>query len=190
MELEASSYNWLDFLLGGLFIGSVITGLLRGFSRTVVAFATSIVAILASIWFYGTVAGVLKPYVAHPTLANFAGFGIIFVSISIAGAIASRIFSRVIKWAGLRWLDRLFGGLLGAARAGIVSAAIVLGICAFSRNPPPASVAQSRLAPYAIEVANVMKALAPKELRDGFDQSYQKAKKMWKEVMKKVPASV
>ena len=56
--------------------------------------------------------------------------------------------------------------------------------------PPPAAVAQSQLAPYAIEVANVIKSLAPKELRDGFDESYGKVKKMWKEVLKKVPESV
>ena len=187
---ETGGYNWLDLALIALFIGSVIGGLMRGFSRTIVGFATSVVAVLASIWFYGAVAVFLRPYVAYPALANFAGFGIIFCVITITGAVISRILERAIKWAGLRWLDRLFGAGLGAIRASIIAAAIVLGLCAFARNPPPASVAQSRLAPYAIEVANLMKALAPKELRDGFDDSYEKAKKMWKDMLKKVPESV
>jgi membrane protein required for colicin V production len=188
--IETNGYNWLDLALGSLFIASVITGLMRGFSRTVVGFATTVIAVLASIWFYGAVAVFLRPYVAHPALANFAGFGIIFCAITLTGALINRILTHFIKWAGLRWLDRLFGAGLGAIRAGIVSAAIVLGLCAFARNPPPASVAQSRFAPYAIEVANVMKSLAPKELRDGFDDSYEKAKKIWKDMIKKVPESV
>ncbi len=185
-----ATYNWLDFALGGLFISSVVSGLMRGFSRTIVGFATSVIAVLASIWFYGAAAAVLKPYMASVPLANFAGFGLIFCALTIAGALTTRILERMIKWAGLRWLDRLFGGGLGAVRAAIVAAAIVMGLCAFARNPPPAAVAQSQLAPYAIEVANVIKSLAPKELRDGFDESYGKVKKMWKEVLKKVPESV
>lgn len=188
--IETAGYNWLDLMLGGIFVTSAISGLWQGFSRTIVGFATSVIAVLASIWFYGSVAAFLKPYVAHPTLANFAGFGLIFCLITIAGTIISRVMTKAIKWAGLRWLDRLFGGALGAVRASIVAAAIVLGLCAFARNPPPDAVAKSRLAPYAIEVANLMKALAPQELRDGFDESYEKAKKMWKDVLKKVPASV
>ena len=181
------TYNWLDLALGGLFISSVIGGLMRGFSRTVIGFATSLIAILASIWFYATAASVLKPYLAHEALANFTGFGIVFAAVTIAGAIAGRILERMIKWAGLKWLDRFLGAGLGAVRAAIVAAAIVMGLCAFTRNPPPSAVAQSQLAPYAIEVANVLTALAPPELRKGFDESYDKVKKMWKEVLKKVP---
>ncbi len=188
--IDVDGYNWLDMVLGGLFVTSVISGMWRGFSRSIVGFATSMIAVLASIWFYGSVAALLKPYVAHPTLANFAGFGLIFCLITIVGSIISRMMSKAIKWAGLGWLDRLFGGALGAVRAGIVAAAIVLGLCAFARNPPPDAVAKSRFAPYAIEVANLLKSLAPQELREGFDESYQKAKKLWKDVLKKVPASV
>jgi len=183
------TYNWLDLVLGGLFISSVIGGLLRGFSRTIVGFATSVIAILTSIWFYSSVATVLEPYLASRALANFAGFGLIFCAITLTGALLSRLVSRMIKFAGLRWLDRLFGAGLGAVRAAIVAAAIVLGLCAFTHNPPPTAVAQSRFAPYALEVANVIKAVAPKELRDGFDESYQKAKKMWNDIVKKVPTS-
>lgn len=181
--------NWLDFILGGLFISSVVSGLLRGFSRTIVGFATSVVAVLASIWFYSSVAVYIGPYVAYPALANFAGFTLIFLTITLVGATISALLARVIKFAGLRWLDRLIGGGLGAVRASIIAAAIVLGLCAFTRNPPPPAVAQSRFAPYAIEVANVIKSLAPKELRDGFDESYQKAKKLWRDIVKKVPES-
>lgn len=189
MNLPAS-YNWLDFVIIVLLASSVISGLMRGFSRTVVGFGTSVAAILAAIWFYGAAAVFIKPYVAHPSLANFAGFAIIFCGITIVGAIFSRVLEKMIKWAGLKWLDRLMGAGIGAVRAGVVAAAIVMGLCAFARNPPPTAVAQSQLAPYALEIANYLTALAPPELRKGFEESYGKVKEIWKDVMKKVPNSV
>lgn len=185
-----ASFNWLDLAILAMLISSVVSGLMRGFSRTIVGFAASVIAILASIWFYGTAAAMLRPYVAHASLANFAGFGMIFVTVTIIGAIVSRILEKMLKWAGLKWLDRLMGAGLGAVRAGVVAAAMVMGLCAFSRNPPPSAVAQSRLAPYALEIANLLTALAPPELRKGFDESYAKVKKLWQDILKKVPDSV
>lgn len=188
--LVPASFNWLDLALLGMLISSLVSGFIRGFSRTIIGFAASVIAILAAIWFYPAAAALLKPYVAHPSLANFAGFGLIFAGVTIAGAISSRILERMIKWAGLKWLDRLMGAGVGAVRAGVVAAAIVMGLCAFSRNPPPSAVAQSQLAPYALELANVLTALAPAELRKGFDESYAKVKKLWQDVLKKVPDRV
>lgn len=185
-----SSFNWLDLAILAMLVSSVISGLLRGFSRTIIGFAASVIAILAAIWFYGAAALLLRPYVSHPSLANFAGFGIIFASVTIIGAIVSRILEKMLKWAGLKWLDRLMGAGLGAVRAGVVAAAMVMGLCAFSRNPPPTAVAQSQLAPYALEIANLLTALAPPELRKGFDESYAKVKKLWQDILKKVPDSV
>ena len=63
--------------------------------------------------------------------------------------------------------------------------AIVLAIVAFAPNKPPASVVQSYYAPYLIEAANVCVAMAPRELKDGFNESYGKVKELWAEALKK-----
>ncbi|MEZ5351172.1 MAG: CvpA family protein [Bryobacteraceae bacterium] len=182
--------NWLDLLLALIICGSVAAGLLRGFVRTVVGLVTTILAVLLSTWFYGSAGSVFLEYVSHRGVANFLGFGIVFGTIILTGVVFSRLMSRLLRWAGLGWLDRVLGGMLGLARAWLVSAAIVLGLCAFTRNPPPAAVTQSRIAPYVLEVSNAVSLMAPKELQDAFKISYDKVKNLWKQVLKQVPRSL
>lgn len=188
--MNLSAFNWLDLVFLSVLAGSVVNGLLRGFARTILGFVSTVVAILASIWFYARAGRLLRPYVAHGRLADFAGFLAVFLTIIIIGVIAARILDRLIKWMGLKWLDRLMGAGLGALRAGLVAAAVVMGMCSFSRNPPPMVVAESALSPYILEMANVMIALAPPEMRKVFDESYGKVKKLWKDVVSKVPERV
>jgi len=188
--MNLSAFNWLDLFFLSIFAGSVVNGLMRGFARTILGFASTVIAIVAAIWFCGQAGRLLRPYLAHERLADFAGFLLVFFTIVLAGAIASRILDRLIKWMGLKWLDRLMGAALGALRAALAAAAIVLGMCSFSRNPPPMVVAESALSPYLLEMANVMVALAPPEMRKVFDESYGKVKKLWKDVVSKVPERV
>ncbi|MCC6536806.1 MAG: CvpA family protein [Bryobacterales bacterium] len=188
--MTLSGFNWLDLVFLSIFAGSVVNGLLRGFARTILGFASTVAAIVAAIWFYGRAGRLLRPYVSHDRLADFAGFLIVFLGVILIGVIASRILDRLIKWMGLKWLDRLMGAGLGALRAALVAAAIVMGMCSFSRNPPPMVVAQSALSPYLLEMAKVMMALAPPEMRQVFNESYGKVKKLWQDVVNKVPERV
>lgn len=182
--------NWLDIVLSVIICASVAAGLMRGFVRTVVGLATTVAAVLFSSWLYGSVGSVFLEYVSHRAIANFLGFGIVFASIILAGVLLGNLMTRLLKWAGFGWLDRVLGGALGLARAWLVAAAIVLGLCAFTRKPPPDSVTQSRIAPYVLEVANVASQAAPKELKDAFQISYEKVKGLWKQVLKEAPRSL
>ncbi len=182
--------NWLDLLLAIIICGSLAAGLHRGFVSTIVGLFSTLAAVLLSVWFYGSAGSVFLEYVSHRAIANFLGFGIVFGSIILAGALTSRLMARLLRWAGLGWLDRVLGGALGLARAWLVSAALVLGLCAFTRNPPPAAVTQSRIAPYVLEVSNAVSLMAPKELKDSFKISYDKVKNLWKQVLKEVPRNL
>ena len=57
-----------------------------------------------------------------------------------------------------------------------------MALTAFSRNPPPIAVVESQIAPYVIGASEVLAGLAPRELRDGFNNSYEKVKKSWKDI--------
>ncbi|MBM3813808.1 MAG: CvpA family protein [Acidimicrobiia bacterium] len=176
--------NWLDLLIAVILVVSAATGITRGFARAIVAIAATVIGVFAGIWTYGVAGAFLLDYVSHKSIANFIGFFLVFGTVILAGAVLGRLLAKLFKWVGLSWLDRLLGGGLGLVRGSLVSLAIVLVMCAFSRTPPPRAVAESRLAPYLMDAAGVAASLAPRELRDGFESSYEKVKELWNQTWK------
>jgi hypothetical protein len=59
-----------------------------------------------------------------------------------------------------------------------------MAVTAFSPKPPPSSVVESRVAPYVIGAARVMVSMAPREVKDGFIDSYEQVKKLWQSSVK------
>ena len=177
--------NWLDYALAAILIASTVGGFRNGFTRTVVGIVTLIAAVLGATWMYGTAASFFMEYVSHRTIASLLGFGVVFMLITALGSLVGWIAERTMKAAGLGWLDRVLGAGVGFVQAILVAIAFVMVLTAFSRNPPPQAVVESKIAPYIIEASDVLSAVAPRELRDGFDDGYAKVKESWKGMMGK-----
>ena len=177
--------NWLDILLLLILCLSFLGGIKEGFAKLVVGLAATIVGFLCGLWFYGAVGSFLIPYVSHKAIANFIGFLLIFFGVLAAGALIGKLLSVLLKWVGLSWIDRLLGGVFGLARGLVVAIALVLALMAFSRQPPPQSVVHSRFAPYVIGAANFCASVAPREVRDGVQESYEKIRQAWQEMLEK-----
>jgi membrane protein required for colicin V production len=177
--------NWLDIVLLIIFAGSVIAGFRKGFARVAVGLAATVMGLLLGIWFYGVAGAFLLPYVSYRGLANFAGFCLVLFGVLLAGALVGWLLAKLLKWAGLGWLDRLLGAAFGLLRGVLIGVGLVLVLVAFAPKPPPRSVVESRLAPYLIDTARVVAAIAPRELRDGFQAGYEHVKKTWNETFQK-----
>jgi membrane protein required for colicin V production len=177
--------NWLDYVIGIIAITSVVAGLRRGFAKTVVGMVALAAATLGSIWMYGTAASFFLEYVSHKTIAAMLGFLLTFAVISLLGTVVGWLVQKALKAAGLGWLDRLMGAGIGFLQATLVAIALVMALTAFARTPPPKAVVESQIAPYVIGASEVLAGLAPRELRDGFDESYAKVKKSWKSMVGK-----
>lgn len=177
--------NWLDIVLLLIFCLSVASGFAKGFAKLLVGLAAAILGFLCGLWFYGAAGAYLLPYVSHKGVANFLGFLLIFFAIVLAGAVVGKLLGTLLKWVGLSWIDRLLGGVFGLVRGLVFAIAIVLALMAFSPKPPPASVVRSRIAPYVIGAANICSYMAPKEVREGVRQSYEKIRQAWREMLDK-----
>jgi membrane protein required for colicin V production len=178
--------NWLDFVLILVFVISFVAGIAKGFARLAVGLISAILGFLFALWFYGAAGSFLLPYVSHRGIANFLGFVATFVVVLLAGALAGKLLSMMFKWAGLSWLDRLLGGVVGLLRGLVLAIALVLALMAFTPKPPPRSVVESHLAPYVIDTARICAYLAPREVREAVAESYQKVKDAWAELLEKV----
>jgi membrane protein required for colicin V production len=171
--------NWIDLVLVLVIGSSVLAGFVAGFARVGVGFAAMIVGMFGGFWFYGVVAAYVLDYVTSRPIANLIGFFVIFIGVLVVGAIVGRILAKFFKWVGLGWLDRLLGGAFGIVRGFVIAAAMVTVLLAFAPSPPPASVVDSKLLPYVINVSDVLAALTPHEIKDQFYATKDKVKAVW-----------
>ena len=172
--------NWLDVVLALILLASVVTSFRKGLSREVISLVSVCLALLSGVWLYGAVGGYLLPYLSSRAMANFAGFAIVFCGVMVLGALLSSIIGKFLKITGLSIFDHALGAGFGIIRGVLVSIALVMGIMAFSQGEePPGSVVHSRVAPYVVDAARVLVALAPHELKDGFRKSYSRVKTVW-----------
>lgn len=171
--------NWFDILMLVLVFVSAASGLKAGFARVTVGLISAVVGFLFAFWFYKIPAGAIRPYLSSDTLANLLGFVIVFGAIAAAGALAAMVLAGIFKWIGLSWMDHLLGGVVGLLRGALVVAALVTAAVAFAPSPTPAFLNESRMLPYAESVASFIADMAPKDLKDAFEQQLDNIKQFW-----------
>ncbi len=170
--------NWLDAVLGVALLICLVNGFRRGFSQQVIGLASGILGLLLGVWFYGTVGAMLP--IESPVLAGAAGFVIVFTGVMLAGGLLSFIVRKFLRVTGLSFFDHLLGVGFGALRWAVLAIAVVMGIMAFSRgDKPPNAIVESRLAPYAVEIARGVAAMAPHDLKESFRKTYGQVKSAW-----------
>ena len=172
--------NWLDAILGVALLVCLVNGFRRGFSRQVIGLASGVVALILGIWLYGMAGAWLLPYVSSPVIAKAAGFAIVFCGVLLLGGLISFIAGKFLTATGLSFVDHLLGAGFGLLRWAVVAIAIVMSAMAFSRGDrAPDAIVESRLAPYVVDVARFVAAMAPHDLKAGFHKTYDQVKAAW-----------
>lgn len=187
--MSISDFNWLDVVLISVTIGSMVSSIRAGLTREVIRLASAVLAVVLGVWFYGSAGAFLTPYVSSRGVSNFGGFLLVFFGVLIAGSLVSFVLGRLLKLVGLSWFDRVMGAMFGLARGVLVSIAVVMALLAFAPGAqgasPPGAIVHSRVAPYMVEAARVMAAIAPRELKDEFSKRHEQLKHVWKEAVRK-----
>lgn len=178
--------NWLDILLAIILAASVLMSFRKGLSREVIGLVSVVLALVLGIWFYGAAGSFLLSYVSSPKVANFAGFCLVFIGVMLLGALVSYIVGRFLRVTGLSLVDHVLGAGFGLLRGTLVAVALVMGMMAFSQgDKPPASVVDSRLAPFVVDAARLFAGMAPYDLKAGFRKSYAQVKEAWSNAIDK-----
>ena len=161
----------LDIFLGAILLLSVAGAARNGFTKEVVRLAALIVAVVVAMWGHGVLAQQFSPWIADARIAGVVAFVLLFVGCLLVGALAAGLLASVWEWSGLRWVDMLLGGGFGLVRGMLVCGVVVLCLLAFRPFASVATVvAESRIAPWATNVARTAAALAPQGLRRAFGQ--------------------
>jgi membrane protein required for colicin V production len=103
---------------------------------------------------------------SSPWLAQIVAFLAIFIGVMILAGICGKIVRWLMKEAGLSFVDRFFGGVLGLIRGCLLIAIVLVGMTAFT--PTSRWLQNSSLAPYFLVVGRAAIWVAPAELRNAF----------------------
>jgi len=175
----------LDLLLMVIIGGSVVFGFLAGFARAGVGFLAAVTGVLFGFWFYGIPAEWIRKYVSSSTFSNLAGFLVVFFACALVGGLIGKLLSKLFKWTGLSWLDRIMGAGFGLVRGGLAAVAFVAVLMAFTPKPVPNWMTGSLLLPYAIDASNIIASLAPRALKNSVRETISEVRQAWEDEVRK-----
>ena len=132
--------------------------------------------------------------VVHEAIEELAAReGVRRAAVLVLGGLVSYVVGRFLKVTGLSIFDHLLGAVFGLVRGVLIGVALVMGLMAFSPSGPPRSVVHSRVAPYVVDAARVVAAMAPHEVREGFRKTYAEVRSAWGKTLdngiRKLPGS-
>ena len=181
--------SWLDIVLGVILISSLVSGIRKGMIRMGIGLVAMVLAMVIAFWSYRSAGEFFADWTSSPMVANLIGFFAVFFGVIMAGSILSMVLTRMFKWMGLTWLDRILGGAFGLARGAVVATVVLMVFTALAPGNPPKAVGESVVAPYLMGFAEVISGLAPSDLRSKFEEAYTKVKSdYWDPAQKAIKA--
>ncbi|MDD5384197.1 MAG: CvpA family protein [Gallionella sp.] len=112
-----------DFAVIAILLVSLLFGLWRGLVYEVLSLMGWPVAFVLSKLFAGNVAPMMPG--TQETIRITLAYAVVFVAALIVWGVLAWLLSRLVKAAGLGWLDRVLGGLFGVLRGGLVILVLV-----------------------------------------------------------------
>ncbi len=171
----------LDLLVVIVLGVSVAAGFVAGFARVGIGFAAAIFGVVFGFWFSGVPAEWVHRYIKSTTVSNIIGFMLVFWAILMAGALLAKLCSKLFKWTGLSWLDRLLGAVFGLVRGALIVVALIAVLLAFTPKPMPNWMVTSATLPYAIAASSAISQLAPNAIKNSFSDSMYELRRLWAE---------
>lgn len=155
-----------DIVVVGVLLLSGLLALFRGFIREVLAVASWIGAIFATLYGIGPFTPLVRRAVDIPVVTDVIAGTIIFVASLIVFGLVSRAISRGMHQTGLGMLDRTLGLLFGIARGALI---VCLAYLAFTwigdEKRLPGWIAEARTLPLVQKGSRMIVGLIPREMR-------------------------
>jgi membrane protein required for colicin V production len=172
--------NLLDGMLCALLIILVILGVLKGLVKIGATLGGLALAVLF--------AGRLSPVVGRMFAANglpegiaaVIAYGVVFLAIILAAAVAAWLVTRGLEAADVGWLNRLLGALAGLAMGLVVGSGVILGWTALL-GPDSVTLRDSALAPAVVRGNDWLLATTPAAVKQRFREQRQRLETMWRE---------
>lgn len=129
--------SWIDILILIILVGGLIEGALRGFIRSIVGVVSTAVGIyFARMFGQDGAAWLCELWDLHPMLAEAVAYALIFVVISCAVSLLSRLMGELVKAAHLSGLNRLLGAVVGLGKGALAVLIIIFALGRINEAKP------------------------------------------------------
>ncbi|HVT62855.1 MAG TPA: CvpA family protein [Legionellaceae bacterium] len=128
------AWHWMDYVIVGIIAISVLTGLIRGFVKEIIALSVWIVAVWLSFVYAKPLAHWLNTYIQDKSAQVVLAYVLIIVGTLIVGGILNTIISFMMHRSGLSGTDRLLGLGFGFLR-GIFVVGLIMIVIKISAMP-------------------------------------------------------
>ena len=148
--------NWIDASILIVTLLSCVFGLWRGLVREIFSLVTWIFALLVARRYSEVLANLLFNSFDNLTMRYVAAFALIFIIVMMLGTFLNFLLSKLLVFTGLKFVDRLMGGVFGVARGVIIS---FIGLFVSSFFFSQAQIWQeSKLIPYGQTMIEISRA--------------------------------
>lgn len=173
--------NGLDYVIVVVIAIAALHGLSRGALRMITSVAALVGGLYFASFYYPVVQPMIeRPFGAGPNKSAALAFIIVFAGVFIVVEMAGTALMRLLHIVRLGWLDRLAGGVVGAAIGGIVMGLVVMLMAAVM--PVDAEVLQrSELAPRLLVYNQALVNVIPSDLKDAYQAKRAEMIRYWLE---------
>ena len=118
--------NWLDILLLLPLLVGLVRGIMRGLISEVIAIVVVILGVIgAKLWAPPFSQWLLKQFAWQPSVCDIVAYVLLFLAIAIVLSILAKLLTKLMKAIHLGWANRIFGGIFGIAKFGILVLIVV-----------------------------------------------------------------
>lgn len=113
-------FNLTDWVIVALFVISIIVGLYRGLIKELGTLVVWVAAFVLAMMFYEDFSVFLENYISDPRILKFVSIIILILAVIFVGGLLNMLLGYLVKSSGLGGIDKLFGGVFGFLRAGVL----------------------------------------------------------------------
>ena len=167
-----ANWNWLDWVLAGIVLASILTAVVKGFAAELISLAAVAAGVIVAASNYHRAAPWFEDVTRSHEIALGLGFLSLFLGTLVAGALVSVLAAKLIQKAELQLFDRFLGGVFGLIRGLLIDCVLILTLMAFTIKTR--AVQESALAPYVTAGSRAIAIVMPKEVKNDFWMGFEK----------------
>ena len=159
-----------DLAILAVLLLSTLFAFLRGVVRELIALVAWVVGFVGAVAFAPTVGAWIPEIPGYPAVRYLIAFAVILIAALVIGAIIAGPLARVIRAAGLGFVDRFLGSIFGMLRGLLVIVGFVL-VAGLTTLPRADWWQNSALVPAFITGALALKPWLPERWAERLDYS-------------------